>query len=224
MTVSSEGRFQVRVDMAEISRRAAGLLHLPLGSVRLHPFATVGAGATILALLLWFPARAGAHWADSESQQSNGQPISIQVDREATAETASIVVLSNVPGTIMGFHVLLTYGPSNAVGGSARDFQINPTYFAQTSLGAYPLNTVLTGGPGRIHIVGLAPAEAQGAVEIGRLPLHISPDAPVGASQTITLTGQVNLAGTGVVDIEPMVATVQVVQPQERLHLPLIMN
>lgn len=122
---------------------------------------------------------------------------------------------------IRGFNLLLQFTPG-LLAGSASDFQRNPIFFPPINLGQHELNVSRNAGLGRIRLIGLAPAAKTGAVEIGAVHLHMAPNAKVGASQVITLTGEVNLAGTGVVTIAPVIATVRVVSSTESMYLPLI--
>jgi hypothetical protein len=103
-------------------------------------------------------------------------------------------------------------------------FQRNPRLYPNVTLGGHMLNRVQAAGPGRLRIIGLAPKLAAGGT-IGELTLHMAPDAPLGASYELRVSGEVNLAGQGVTAIEPLVATVRVRAPgagQPALYLPLV--
>jgi len=56
------------------------------------------------------------------------------------------------------------------------------------------------------------------------LRLHISPSAPISATQVVTLTGEINQVGAGIVAITPVTATVHVTRMDQRIYLPLILR
>lgn len=114
---------------------------------------------------------------------------------------------------VRGFNLLFQFEPGRLLAASAADFQRNATFFPSVVLGDQELNRLIDVGAGSIRIVGLAPVPSTDRVELGQLRLHVAPNAVIGATQTITVSGEINDAALGVVAIEPATAVFQVAAP-----------
>jgi hypothetical protein len=147
----------------------------------------------------------------------------------SSAESTISIVHLSIPPTYLGgvteaqvsidsfdevhsFNLLLQFEPNELVSADVTDFRRNSVHLPEVNLGDHSLNAARNAGLGRIRIIGLAPEATIGSAEIGYLRLHISPNASIGATQTITLAGEINYADTGVVAIEPVVAVVRVIE------------
>lgn len=120
------------------------------------------------------------------------------------------------------FNLVIEYEPNRLCSSSATEFDRNINNFPEVTLGDYVLNTAQDAGPGKIRIIGLAPTTNTTSMLVGSLRLHISPDAPIGAEQTITVSGEVNLSGSGVVTIPPVIAILKVVDLKQFIYLPFV--
>lgn len=147
--------------------------------------------------------------------------------RQPTPASANILALLDIPAAlpgqttaaslaladaspVRGFNLVLSYTPDRLVAASAADFARNVAYLPPTRLGEHDLNTVRDAAPGRIRVIALAPVSTTGQVDIGLLLMRVASGAPLGATQAVTVSGEVNLAGRGVVAVEPVVAIFRV--------------
>ena len=126
---------------------------------------------------------------------------------------------------VRGFNLLLQFESGQLLSASAADFQRTPAFFPDVNLGDHSLNSARDAEPGQIRNNWIVANSAElGSAEIGYLRLHISTDAPVDATQTVTLTGEIDQAGSGLVIITPVVATVHVIEMNQRVYLPIILR
>jgi len=150
--------------------------------------------------------------------------VALEIVPGSAGGSASAEILFDTSMGLHGFNLLLHFEPGHLLSANTADFQRSPAFFPEARLGDHSLNSARDAGPGRVRIIGLAPVTATGSTEIGYLRLHISPNAPISATQVVTLTGEINQAGTGIVAIAPVTATVQVIRMDQRVYLPLILR
>lgn len=111
---------------------------------------------------------------------------------------------------VRSFNLLLQFEPNQLLAGASTDFQRNDIFFPERMFNAHALNTIRDSAAGQIRLIGLEPAVIQGLTEIGQLQLRVSPDALPGATQIITLTGEIKDHDGNIVQIAPTVATFEV--------------
>jgi len=156
--------------------------------------------------------------ASAETPASATLRLDVSLGRAGGVSDA-VLSLSPADG-VRGFNLLLQFQPNQLLSANATDFARNSTFLPDLMLGEHALNAAHDAGAGRIRMVGLAPAQSSGTVEIGHLHLHIAANAPLGATQTVSLSGEVNQAGT-VSTIAPITAMVHIVNLSKHLYLPL---
>lgn len=143
-------------------------------------------GSTLLVICNPFVSRALSH-----------EPILHVEDGRAGSTVEVTIGLSECNG-VKGFDFIIDFSKGGLLSTGILGFARNEEFYPHVKFAGHDLNSVVEVSPGKLRLIGLLPATKKGPVEIGTLSCHVSEDATVGQSQTLTLIGEINTDSDGV--------------------------